>query len=374
MLIAVNTRLLIPDRLDGIGWFTHEAMKRITMAHPEHQFLFLFDREVDDQFVYSSNIEPISLFPPARHPILWHWWIEYSVGRVLRSRKPDLFLSPDGFLPLSAKIPSLPVIHDINFHHRPLDLPFAPRRYYRKKFPQFAHIATRIATVSEFSKQDIARSYGVDLNKIDVVFNGVNPIFRPVSKKDQDHTRSIYSGGEEYFLFVGMLHPRKNIANLLLAFDAFKQAVPNNTKLLIAGEVLFRNSLIEKTLAKMKFRKDVRFPGRQSPEQLHLLMGSAMALTFVSYFEGFGIPILEALQCDIPVITSNTTSMPEVGGDSALLVNPHSVDSIKEGLLQIYGDTELRAELVRKGRIQREKFSWESTAEKLWNSMMACIE
>ncbi len=374
MLIAVNTRLLIPDRLDGIGWFTAETLKRITTSHPEHRFLFLFDRQIPDQFVFFSNIEPVSLFPPARHPVLWHWWMEYSVRKILRSRKPDLFLSTDGYLCLSADTPSLAVIHDINFFHRPADLPFLTREYYLRQFPKFASKATRIATVSEYSKQDIVQSYNIDPFQIDVVYNGVNSIFSPVSEEEQEKTRSQLTGGEGYFLFVGMIHPRKNINNLLLAFDQFKKATDSGMKLIIIGEPMFRNRMLQQTYKKMEYRDEVRFIGRQSPEQLRLILGSAFALTFVSFFEGFGLPILEAMQCDVPVITSNTTSMPEVSGEAALLVDPYSVESIREGLLQITKDKKLRSELIQKGRIQRKKFSWENTAEKLWESMMACLE
>lgn len=374
MLIAVNTRLLIPDRLDGIGWFTSETLKRITTSHPEHQFLFLFDRQIPDQFVFSSNIEPLSLFPPARHPVLWHWWMEYSVGKILRSRNPDLFLSPDGYLCLSSDTPSLPVIHDINFHHRPADLPFPTREYYRRQFPKFTRKAIRIATVSEYSKQDIAQSYSIDPEKIDVVYNGVNPIFRPVSKEEREKTRSRLTAGEGYFLFVGMIHPRKNLINLLLAFDQFKELSHDGIKLIIVGEPMFRNRMLWSTLKKMKFRDEVKFIGRQSPEQLRLILGSALALTFVSFIEGFGIPILEAMQCDVPVITSNTTSMPEISGGAALLVDPFSVGSIKKGLLRITEDSKLRDDLIAMGRKQREKFSWEKTSGKLWSSMMACFE
>jgi len=374
MLIAVNTRLLIPDRLDGIGWFTSETLKRITTSHPEHQFLFLFDRQIPDQFIFSSNIEPLSLFPPARHPVLWHWWMENSVGKILRSRNPDLFLSPDGYLCLTSDTPSLPVIHDINFHHRPADLPFPAREYYRRQFPKFTRKAIRIATVSEYSKQDIAQSYSIDPGKIDVVYNGVNPVFSPVSKEEREKTRLRLTAGKGYFLFVGMIHPRKNLTNLLLAFDQFKELSHDGIKLIIVGEPMFRNRMLWSTLKKMKFRDEVKFIGRQSPEQLRFILGSALALTFVSFIEGFGIPILEAMQCDVPVITSNTTSMPEVSGGAALLVDPFSVGSIKEGLLRIAEDSTLRNDLIARGRKQREKFSWENTAEKLWKSMMACLK
>lgn len=374
MLIAVNTRLLIPEKLDGIGWFTYETLKRITTSQPDHKFIFLFDRKFSEEFLFSSNIEPISLLPPARHPILWHWWMEHSVEKILRTRKPDLFLSPDGFLCLAANTPSIPVIHDINFHHRPLDLPKQTGNYYRERFPLFAGKANRIATVSEFSKQDIADSYGIDPGKIDVVYNGANQVFSPVSEENQKKIRSGLTGGEDYFLFVGMIHPRKNLVNLLLAFDEFKKSASSGMKLVVAGDLLFKNKTIKSTIQKMQFHKDVIFVGHQSPEDLHMIMGSAFALTLVSFFEGFGIPILEAMQCDVPVITSDITSMPEVSGEAALLVNPHSVDSIKESMLQITSDPEMRSRLITKGRIRRKNFSWESTSEKLWKSMMLCLD
>ena len=198
MLIAVNTRLLIPGKLDGIGWFTYETLRRITTGHPEHRFLFLFDRPVPDEYVFSSNTEPLYLFPPSRHPILWHWWFEYSVRKVLESNKPDLFLSPDGFLCLSTNTISIPVIHDINFHHRHKDIPFPARYYYVRQFPKFARKARRIATVSEYSKQDISSTYGVGTDRIDVVYNGGNPLFKPLDEETKQKAKASYTNGAEY--------------------------------------------------------------------------------------------------------------------------------------------------------------------------------
>src|SRR5512139_2040469 len=101
MRIAVNTRLLIKDKLEGIGWFTYETLKRITRKHPEHEFIFLFDRPFDKEFIFAQNIIPVIITPEARHPILWYLWFEYSVPRALKKYKADIFLSPDGYLSLS---------------------------------------------------------------------------------------------------------------------------------------------------------------------------------------------------------------------------------------------------------------------------------
>ncbi len=157
MRIVVNTRLLLKDRLDGIGWFTYETMKRITESHSGHEFIFLFDRPYDREFVFAENVKPVVIGPPARHPVLWYLWFERSVMRALKKEEADVFVSPDGYLPLKSNVPSVSVIHDINFLHRPGDLPFSSRWYYNHYFPKFAAKASMIGTVSEYSKADICR-------------------------------------------------------------------------------------------------------------------------------------------------------------------------------------------------------------------------
>ena len=150
MLIAVNTRLLLKDQLEGIGWFTYESLKRITKNHPDHKFLFLFDRPFSEEFIFSDNITPLVVSPATRHPFLWWWWFEQSLPKIFHKHEPDVFLSPDGFLSLSYSAPAgtkqckqLPVIHDLNFEYYPEDIPFIARRYYKKYFPLYAKKAAQ---------------------------------------------------------------------------------------------------------------------------------------------------------------------------------------------------------------------------------------
>ena len=379
MLIAVNTRLLLKNKLEGIGWFMYESLKRITQHHPEHKFLFLFDRPFSEEFIFSDNISPIIIGPQARHPLLWYWWFEQSLPKIFHRHEPDLFFSPDGFLSLCSSVKSVAVIHDLNFEHYPQDIPFIARKYYKKYFPQFAKNASRIATVSEYSKQDISKLYNVSSEKIDVVHNGANEAFKPKDPPTPrrgdlefvDGLSPLRGGrGAEYFLFVGALHPRKNVARLLQAFEEFKKISSSKIKLVIAGEKMFKTSDIENVYNNMTFRDDVIFMGRVGTDELKNVMASALALVFVPYFEGFGIPIVEAMYCDVPVLTSTITSMPEVAGNAALLVDPFSVDSIKDGMIRIYKDEVLRNQLILNGQKQRENFSWDKTGKKLWR----CIE
>ena len=372
MIIAVNTRLLLQGKLEGIGWFARETLSRITRDHPEHQFLFIFDRPFSDEFIFSENVTPIILSPPTRHPILWYIWFEFQIPRILRKHKADLFFSPDGYLSLNSRVKQLAAIHDINFAHRPKDLPWLKAKYYNHFFPLFAYKAKRIVTVSYFSKEDIHRTYKIENDKIDVVYNGVNTLYTPTSEDERQVAKANYSNGKDYFLFIGSLHPRKNICGLLRAFDAFRTSVDSDVKLVIVGESMFKTSDIELTYEGMRYKNDVVFTGRLGNEELHQVLGASLALTFVPFFEGFGIPVIEAMSAGVPVICSNTTSLPEVGGHAVLYVDPFAMSQIKEAMIKLYQDKELRDLLIEKGFRQKEKFSWDKTADLLWGSIQIC--
>jgi len=371
--IAINTRLLIKNKLEGIGWVAFETLKRITQQHPEHEFYFIFDRKYDESFIFADNVHPVIAHPQARHPVLYYIWFEFSIPRILKKIKPDLFLSPDAYLSLSTRVKSIAVFHDLNFEHFPEDLPFLERLYYKHFFPKYARKADRIVTVSEFSKRDIINQYDIDDKRIDVVYNGANERFKPISAEEQDRTRHKLTGGKPYFLFVGALHPRKNIGRLFQAFDIFKRNDINNIKLLVVGNKKWWTKEIQDAFEQMEHNEDVIFSGRLPADELHNCIASALALTYISYFEGFGIPIIEAFYCDVPVITSNVTSMPEVAGDAALLIDPFSVASIAEALQLMAGNESLRHELIDKGRKRRELFNWQQTADMLWKSIEKVI-
>ncbi|MCD6354212.1 MAG: glycosyltransferase family 4 protein [Prolixibacteraceae bacterium] len=374
MVIAVNTRLLLKGKLEGIGWFTLETLKRMTINHPEHQFIFIFDRPFSNDFIFSENVTPVVVGPPTRHPVLWYLWFEFQIPRVLKKYKADLFLSPDGYLSMRTRVPQLGVIHDINFVHRPADLPWLKAKYYNWFFPKYAHIARRIATVSFYSKEDITRSFKVDYDKIDVVYDGINQIFTPTTEKEREVTRRKYTNGADYFLFVGALHPRKNISGLLKAFDAFKSIHQSKIKLIIAGGEMHKTGEIFETFENMRYKNDVVFTGRVVTSDLHDIFGAALALTFVPFFEGFGIPIVEAMSAGVPVICSNTTSIPEVGGNAVLYADPLKIEQITEAMIKLTENPGLRRSLIEKGFEQKKKFSWDETARLLWLSVERALQ
>jgi glycosyltransferase involved in cell wall biosynthesis len=376
--LAVNTRLLLPGKMEGIGWFTFETLRRITHAHPEHRFRFLFDRPYDTKFMFESghfgsNVEAVWMPPPTRHIRLFNPWFEWAVPFMLKRAKADMFISPDGHLSLRSSLPSVAVIHDLNFHHLPETLPPAIRNYYNTYFPQFARKATRIATVSEYTKHDIVRTYGIDASKIDVTWNGCNTAYKPLAPDEIAAVRQKYTRARPYFLFIGLIIPRKNLHRLLEAYDAFRKIHSEPIDLVVVGEKKWWDDTHEAVWQKMGYKEDVHFMGRLEPEVLGQLLASALALTYVPVFEGFGIPILEAFAAGVPVLTANVTSMPEVAGDAAVYANPLEVHSITQGLQTLAADAALRATLVKKGTERRALFSWDQTAEKLWRSIETAL-
>ncbi len=369
MRIAVNTRMLLKGKMEGIGYFTYETFKRIVKNHPEHEFLFIFDRPFDPSFVFEKNVIPIVASPAARHPLLWYIWYEHSLPTIFKKYKADLFIGTDGYLSLASKIKTLAVFHDINFEHYPDDLPFFNRIFYRHYFPLYAKNANRIAAVSEFTKNDVVDKYKIDPSKIDIVYNGVSSDFKILSKDEIQNVRNTFSHGQPYFLFVGSLHQRKNISNMLKAFDEFKNSENSPMKMVLTGAKRWWTDEMETTLNNMQFKSDVIFTGRQSFENLRKITASAFAMTYVSTFEGFGIPIVESMRSGVPVITSNVTSMPEVAGGAALLCDPFSIDSIKDSMLEIWRKDSLRTKLIFSGLERQKNFTWDKTAESLWLSV-----
>ncbi len=373
MRIAVNTRLLLKGKLEGIGWFTHQTLERIVRDHPEHEFIFFFDRPYDPSFVFAKNVTPVVVSPPARHPILFLIWFDLTVPLMLRKYKADLFLSTDGQMSMTTKVPTCLVIHDLAFEHYPAHLVFSQRAYWQYFSPKFAHRAKRVVTVSEFSKADISKRYKVLPEKIDVAGNGAHDAYRPLEWAEREAVKQKYAGGCEYFVFAGALHPRKNVLNLLKAFISFKKHHRSTMKLVIAGRMAWKFKELVEMKDEMPFKEDVIWVGYMEVDELSKLIGAAYALVYASLFEGFGIPILEALKCNVPAIVSNTSSMPEVAGDAALLVDPNDPEDIAAKMGKLYKDEVLRTKLIAAAPAQVAKYNWDNAAKQLWQSMMKCV-
>lgn len=374
MRIGVNTRLLLHGKLEGIGRFSHEILQRIVRTHPEHTFYFFFDRPYHEEFLYADNVKPVVLKPQARHPFLYYLFTKVAIPAALKKYKIDVYFSPDGLGLFTSKVPSLVAFHDLAFIHFPQYVSKLEKWYYHKYYPKYALNAHHLIAVSEYTKQDMITQYQLPESKISVVYNGVNELYQPLSLAEQEAVKAKYTDGHEYFLFVSAIHPRKNALNLLKAFVKFKRFQKSKMKLIMVGRMAWQTNEIEEAKALMPYKEDVIWTGYLPVEEITQLMGAAYALVYPSLFEGFGIPIADALACNVPVITSDTSSMPEVGGDAAMYVNPESVEDITAKLNFMYKDELLRNKLIRNASSQVSKFNWDDSARKVWDLILQVAE
>ena len=373
MRIAVNTIFLQKDHLEGYGYFVQEIFCRLTKKYPEHEFIFIFDRPFDQKFIFSSNVKPIIVTPAARHALSFKFWYDVKLPLALRSIKPDIVIQPYGFCSLTGNFPQLLVLHDLAFKHFPKFIPKHHLYYYRAFTKKFLNKAKKIVTVSEFSKNDMIQQYEIVPEKINVVFSAAKNIFQPIDHISQQATKEKYANGMEYFLFTGGIHPRKNLITLLKAFSLFKKWQHSNMKLLVAGRLAWHyDSTLEK-LKTYKFRDDVVLLNYLPEDELAKITASAYAMVFPSFYEGFGVPVIEAMQCGVPVITSNTSSLPEIAGTAALYGEPDNADAIAKQMLQLYKDETSRSKLIEAGIQQAKKFNWDKTADLFWQTITETI-
>lgn len=373
MTIAINCWILRNKKLDGIGYFTVNAIANLIKDHPDVHFQILCDKKFTEDYFDFPNVTKHKIFPALRHPLLYIFYMEVVLPLFLRKHKPDVMLSADGYLSLLSGCKQIPIIYDINFEHNPRDIKLKNRIYFKFFFKRFARKAKRIATISEYSKKDIAGYYKIDPAHIDNVSCGINSNFSPLEKQEIIEVRNKWSNGKPYFFFVGSMHPRKNIKRLIDAFSLFKKETGAEFKLILAGSILWSKTEIEDSYTNSPYKGDIIFTGRLSDEDLQKMLGAAYALSFVPIFEGFGLPIVEAFQSGVPVLCSNVTSMPEVAGDAAIMVDPFQVKDIAAAMGKLAADNELRTQLIAKGHIQKKLFSWERTAGLLWECISKVI-
>lgn len=362
MKIAINGRFLIKGKMEGIGWYSFETISRLVKLRPKDEFVIYFDRAIDPEFKFSNNVSTRILYPPARHPILWKLWFEWAVSRALKKDKADIFYSPDGYTSLSNSSKHLMICHDIAHVHYPEVIPKNVKNYYDKYVPKFLNRADKILCVSQATKEDVINQYNIKGAKLGVAHNGCRGFFLPLEENQKQETRKKFTKAKSYFLFVGAIHPRKNTGRLLKAFEIFKQRIKSEMQLAIVGNFSWMNDELKTIYNSSQVKEDIHFLGYLNQEELHQITASAEALVYPSLFEGFGVPILEAMNCDVPVICSNTSSMPEVGGDAAYLIDPNNENEIADAMQVVSTDLKLRKRMIMEGKRQREKFSWDKTA------------
>ncbi len=353
----------------GIGSYVRNLVAALLAEDDSNQYTLLTSGRPTPEHPFPSapNVRGRSILIPDRYlNILWYRW-RLPVPATLFSGAMDLYHGPDFVLPpLGKKVRKIVTIHDLAFLEHPEYAVPSLAAYLRKVVPESVAMADVVTTVSSEVNRTLVEHFQTPREKIIVIPNGVAPYFRRITDPIiLNATRQKFGLKHPLLLGVGTLEPRKNHLGLIKAFYQAQKQKYGPAMLAIAGGSGWLYEETRNLVAELKLERKVRFLGRVTDLELVTLYSMADVFAFPSFFEGFGIPPLEAMACGAPVITSNTSSLPEVAGDAALLVDPNDVNALARAILNILGNEQLRAELVKKGYQRVQQYTWAMSARKV---------
>jgi glycosyltransferase involved in cell wall biosynthesis len=370
MRIAIDARKW---RDYGIGTYVRNLVRHLArIDHETTYFLFCDDGDESTLRDLAENFVPV-VERAAGYSVREH----FSIPSQLTRLGADLLHSPHYVLPLLCRKPAVVTIHDCIHLLFPQYLPNRFALSYAKFMLRHAvHRGSTILTVSEASKRDILRFYPeAEPERIQVVPNAIDDaILDDPGEEEMERVKERYQIRGRYILYAGNIKPHKNLDRLISAFGLLKQMPAHeDLKLLIIGDEVNKYGSLRRSVEAAGVRQDVRFFGFVPDHTLSALYRMASLFAFPSLYEGFGLPPLEAMACGTPVVTSNISSLPEVVGEAALLVDPYSVEDIANGMARVLDDDTLRAALVRRGRERVQHFSWERSVKAIHECYMRVL-
>ena len=373
MVIAVNGIFLQQDTMEGYGHYTASILCRLAADQPNHQFVIVFDRPFGNQFESFANITSIVVKPKARHIPGYLYWYNISAVIALKKWKPDVWIQPYGFCSLISSIPQIMVVHDLAFHLFPKLIAWYHNWFYQFFTPLFLNKTKSLVTVSAYSKNAIEKQYPSTKNRIITISGAARDNFKPIDWNEKLAIKNAFTNGHEYFICVGAIHPRKNMMNLLKAFSHFKKWNKSNMKLVFTGRLAWKYNHFLEQLKSYKFRDDIVLTGYLPEEKLIQITSAAYTSLYLSFYEGFGLPIVEAMQSGVPVISSDTSSMPEVGGDAVLYADPNNPKAIAEQMQLLYKNEQFRQIQIEKGLERARNFNWDHSAAAFWKEIETLV-
>ena len=358
MRVAIDTRKIHDF---GIGTYIRNLLRQLARIDQNTEYILLC-REPDLGIAAQLGPNFRGVVEPSPNYSLRE---QIHVPWLLRRERPDVYHAPHYVLPPAVRCRSVVTIHDCIHLMFPQYLPSrAAYAYARASMWAAARRSDRILTVSEASKRDILHFFNVKPEKIVVVYNAIDEHFSATPSEEQvARIRERYQLDHKFVLYVGNIKPHKNLVRLIEAFSQLRRT-HDDLKLLIIGDEISKLPALRRAVHRNKLHKFVRFLGYLKDDTLTVLYRLASVFVFPSLYEGFGLPPLEAMASGTPVVTSNVSSLPEVTGDAAVLVDPYDVDSISDGMRRILDDPRLAEELRIKGLKRAREFSWERSVEK----------
>ena len=362
MEIGIHSTALTRKRRTGVEEYSYQLIKSL-LKLPEakhHQFiLYLPDKLNYRQIYVFDEFKTLAKSNLKIEKLKWRFpmWTQTRLSSEFVFRKPDIFFSPAHTLPLIHPENSIVTIHGLEYEHYPYYYSFWKRQYLKFTTLYALKYSKKIIAVSENTRNDLVELYDADPQKISVIYHGVK---RPVWKRNL--TRDYV--GHPYILFIGRIEFKKNIFGLISAFYFLKKKYNIPHKLILIGPKGYGWSKIYTMKEYKSINSEIEFKGYVKERKKWELLKNADVFVLPSFYEGFGMPILEAQISSVPVVTSNVSSMPEIAGRGAVFVDPHNIYSIAEGIYSVISSEGLRKQLIEEGKKNAKKFSWNISAKK----------
>ncbi len=365
----------IRERPSGVGLYTYNLIQALSKIQSEEDFILGIYRQPSMKKWLTGNFT----FPKfiQQYPHIYSLPLPVTIANLLAKYSPSLLTKFDSYLEQPDLIHGtdhyvypcrnsykVMTIHDLTFLKYP-SYSNSIVKTYTNRIKQCLQSTDLVVTFSESSQRDIQEYFGVAKEKIYITpeASRYSPNYLKEENIKQLKASISYDFSQPYLLFVSTLEPRKNIINLIGAFNLLKQEYKIPHHLIIIGQKGWNYQQIFQTINSSIFKEDIHHLGYLSDQLVALFYNQADVFVYPSYYEGFGLPVLEAMTLGTPVVTSNSSSLPEVAGDAAILVNPHETTSIAEGIYLVINDSQLRQELIDKGEARAQLFSWEKTAK-----------
>ncbi|QJB34155.1 glycosyltransferase [Chitinophaga oryzae] len=365
MQIAVNAACLRKDLPADAGQVATEIIFALCRQQPEHRFTFYFDGEIPAHLSFPANVTPVVL--PLKGGKRWHryWWREWQLPRAMKAGGAQWYIGLDGTLPLRSKVPALILLRDLSFLKDAGLQSTGEQESLKKHITRYLDRAGRVAVLSATAKEELLRYAPAAAGKVVQLEPAVSSVFRPLEWDDREAAKKKWSGGVEYFLVTGSIHPRNNMMPVFKAFSALKKRQRTNLKLVLAGNLAPEGAEIVKALESFKFRHDVVWKENLTMEELASAIGGAYALIYPTRFDGLPLPLYMARQCQVPVIALESVAAREAGGETVLYTDPANIDDLSEKMSLLYKDEQLRSRLLAMEPPVRPGSSWEAAGAAL---------
>ena len=373
MVIGIDIRPLLDKRYSGVALYTLELLKELFKQDTKNEYRLFYNSFRKKNIAVPEFSRPNVRLIQTRYP---NKLFNYVGCKILRRPYIDKILGADiffmphiNFAALSKKCPRVVAVHDLSFMRYPYFFTARKNIWHRAVgVRRLLRRANSVAAVSGNTKNDIIDLCGIAAKKIFTVYPGIGRTYRkvPADDKNLSRVRAVYRLPNDFILYLGNIEPRKNIESIIEAYLMYRaKNTASDIKLVIAGAPAWKHRVITAIARGSRYSRDIIFTGYIAENDKLWLYNLAALFVFPSFYEGFGFPPLEAAACGTPVIASNTSSLPEISGGFALLVNPYNINELSEAIETVLSDPALRAQLREKGLRQTQKYTWEKCARQM---------